>query len=460
MKNKITLLLLLLMVAVSIVGCKSEKTDDKTTRNPSVEESKTDEKKQEDEKTDEVVSEQAEEPEIETIKTEPSVAPEGHTHSYEIEIIKATCTTSGYTLHTCECGDKYQSDTIEKTGHSFGAWETVKAATALKKGSAERKCSSCGCVETKELDKLSLSHKHSYDKKVVKPTCKSEGYTVHTCECGDSYTSDKIAKSEHKYESRVVSPTCIAEGYTVYTCKCGDNYVGSKTNKTSHVYQETSRVEPKCQQDGYVQYSCKQCSDSYKTVLQKSGHSYKQTNRIEATTTSDGYIEYTCENCKGTTKETLPRIDVDKTYTIDLGNGQTTTVVGHFDTQMANEIYNLLNAYRNEQGIQKLTNASAALQEAANIRAYEIVYKFEHIRPNGERALESFNSTTDCCAENLARYQSGAEHVMESWKNSPSHNKSMLKTDANSVAIGVFAEKRTSGTRVYYYYHFVQLFAW
>ena len=349
---------------------------------------------------------------------------------------------------------------IEKTGHSFGAWETVKAATIIQKGTSERKCSSCGKMETKELEEISLSHKHSYTKKVVKSTCKTEGYTIYTCECGDGYTNNKTAKIEHVYESREVVPTCTTEGYTIYTCECGDNYVGNNTNKTNHIYQETYREQPKCQVDGYIQYSCVRCSSSYRTVIQMTGHNYKQSNRVEATTTSDGYIEYTCEKCKSTTRETIPRYDIDKTYTIDLENGQTTTVVGHFETKMADEIFDLLNVYRTEQGLHQLARGSVALQEAVNIRAYEIVYKFEHYRPNGERALESFNSSTRCCAENLAKYQRNAEHAMECWKESSGHNKALLKSDANSVAIGVFAERKTSGTQVYYYYHFVQLFAW
>ena len=43
------------------------------------------------------------------------------------------------------------------------------------------------------------THTHSYTALVTPPTCSSEGYTTHTCECGDSYISDKVAKLEHNY---------------------------------------------------------------------------------------------------------------------------------------------------------------------------------------------------------------------------------------------------------------------
>ena len=457
MRNKIISLLFLLVFALSFGGC--PKRVNEIVQNPSVETSKTDEKKQEDETADEVV-EELDENKTETVKTEPAEAPEGHTHSYSAEVVNATCTKDGYTLNVCECGDKYRADTVQKIGHNFGGWETVKAATTLKKGTSERKCTICGKTETKELNKLSLSHKHSYEKKVVAPTCKAGGYTSYTCKCGDSYIDNETVKTEHSYASEVIMATCTAEGYTNYKCKCGDAYIGNRTSKTGHSYQETNRIEAKCETDGFIEYTCKNCPDSYKTIVEKKGHQFVQSSRVEATITNDGYIEYSCSKCTSTKKETLPRIDVDKTYTIDLGSGKTTTVVGHFDNQMADEIFGLLNTYRTEKGLYQLSKGSSALQEAANIRAYEIVNKFEHYRPNGERALISFNPTTDCCAENIAKYQKSAVEVMNSWKNSTSHNKTMLTEDAESVSIGVFAEKKTSGSGIYYSYHFVQLFAW
>ena len=93
------------MFVVLLVGCKNE-TDNAIIPNPSVEASKTDEKEQADEKSDEDIFEQVGENKAESIKTEPAQASEGHTHSYKIDIIKTTCTKDGYTLNTCECGDK------------------------------------------------------------------------------------------------------------------------------------------------------------------------------------------------------------------------------------------------------------------------------------------------------------------------------------------------------------------
>ena len=64
-------------------------------------------------------------------------------------------------------------------------------------------------------------------------------------------------------------------------------------------------------------------------------------------------------------------------------------------------------------------------------------------------------------AENIGKYQSSAEQVMESWKNSAGHNSNMLTKYAKFVSIGVFAkyEKTVDGKQVYSN-HFVQLFGW
>ena len=33
-------------------------------------------------------------------------------------------------------------------------------------------------------------HEHSYTTQVVSPTCTEQGYTIYTCECGETYTEE------------------------------------------------------------------------------------------------------------------------------------------------------------------------------------------------------------------------------------------------------------------------------
>ena len=67
-------------------------------------------------------------------------------HTYTASVVPDTCTTKGYTLYTCACGDSYQDGA---PGHTF---------TTL----------------------------------VVEPTETVNGFTLHECECGYRYESDPV----------------------------------------------------------------------------------------------------------------------------------------------------------------------------------------------------------------------------------------------------------------------------
>ena len=34
-------------------------------------------------------------------------------------LVAPTCTTDGYTLHECACGDSYQDSNVSKLGHAY-----------------------------------------------------------------------------------------------------------------------------------------------------------------------------------------------------------------------------------------------------------------------------------------------------------------------------------------------------
>ena len=168
------------------------------------------------------------------------------------------------------------------------------------------------------------------------------------------------------------------------------------------------------------------------------------------------YRYYQCAECK-----TIYQEYNDIEYEVELGkdNIARTVVIGHYEKEMAQKIFEQLNAYRIANGLPELADASTALQGAADIRGYEIGYSFSHTRPNGEGALYSFDGKINACAENIAAYQSSVEEVMKDWKESSGHNANMLSTYAKSVAISVFAMPYVNydGT-IGYVYYYVQLF--
>ena len=80
-------------------------------------------------------------------------------------------------------------------------------------------------------------HTHNYAQTVTTPpTCTDQGFTTHTCACGDSYRDSFVGSKGHSYTHTVTKPTCTQRGYTTHSCSCGDSYVDTYTKATGHSY--------------------------------------------------------------------------------------------------------------------------------------------------------------------------------------------------------------------------------
>ena len=81
-------------------------------------------------------------PPTEVRSTEPTQTdPPIHIHNYSVEIINPTCTTGGYTIHTCFCGDSYTDCPTPSVGHSYT--ETITAPTMWQQGYSTFICLEC-----------------------------------------------------------------------------------------------------------------------------------------------------------------------------------------------------------------------------------------------------------------------------------------------------------------------------
>ncbi len=140
---------------------------------------------------------------------------------YYHQDIAPTCTTDGYTLHTCaDCGKAYRDNLVPA------------------------------------LD-------HTYEGVVTEPTCTEMGYTTYTCSvCSESYVADYILPIDHEFVEVVVEPTCTEAGYTIYMCECGYEVIGDVVDPVAHNY-ETYVVEPTCDSFGYTEHVCVDCGDDY-----------------------------------------------------------------------------------------------------------------------------------------------------------------------------------------------------
>ena len=135
-------------------------------------------------------------------------------------------------------GEKYAKENgfeyelLDHTQHTFGEWNTTKAATCTTEGTQTRTCEVCGKVETQTI--AALGHTEVIDKAVA-ATCTKTGLTEgkHCSACNAVIKAQETVPAKgHKYVDTVVKPTYTAKGYTLHKCSvCGTSYKDTYTAK-------------------------------------------------------------------------------------------------------------------------------------------------------------------------------------------------------------------------------------
>ena len=208
-----------------------------------------------------------------------------------------------------------------------------------------------GCKKNKEPE-----HVHKYTDEIVNATCTEQGYTKHTCECGDSYQDSEVqakghtygewtvvkeaTESEdglqericscgekeeeviaklghiHKYESVVTEPTCTEKGYTTHTCECGHSYQDSEVNAKGHTYKSVV-TKPTCTEAGYTTHTC-ECGDSYQdSEVKAKGHKYGAWIIVKyATEEEEGLREREC-SCGEKEEEVIEKLEHVEKFEIE-----------------------------------------------------------------------------------------------------------------------------------------------
>lgn len=98
-----------------------------------------------------------------------------------------------------------------------------------------------------------------------------------------------------------------------------------------------------------------------------------------------------------------------------------------------------INEVRAEFGLTPLQK-DQVLMDAAEIRAKEIVGRFEHFRPDGSRPFTATNGVYQNVGENLGRWQPNTMEIMQDWMNSPEHRKNILYADYDKIGIATYRE--------------------
>ncbi len=141
-------------------------------------------------------------------------------------------------------------------------------------------------------------HVHEYEDVVTEPTCTEQGYTTHTCCCGDSYIDSYVEALGHESTDQVTEPTCTEQGYTTHTCSvCGDSYVDSYMEALGHSYSGKVTKAAACEAPGVMTYTCALCGDSYTEEIAATGHSWGSWTVVKAATNdTDGLEKRVCKN--------------------------------------------------------------------------------------------------------------------------------------------------------------------
>lgn len=383
-----------------------------------------------------------------------------HVHSYdETSRTDSTCTNVGSVTYSCDCGDSY-SEEIAKKSHVSGDWIVETAPTEETTGLEVKKCTECGTqTDSRIIEKL--EHVHNYTTESKDATCTTDGYEKKTCGCG-SIINTVIPATGHNYvESEKEDAVCGKDGSVTYKCtNCQDSY-SEKIEQLVHEYSVTSTVNATCTEDGYVIETCKNCKDTITTSAgEATGHDDGEwIVTQEADVGVAGLKELQCTKCEYALEseeiEMLLTDGTDSVYYITVKNDDGTKteeiVVGHYNEEEADEMLELVNNYRVENGLTALELKTGYMEEYTDLRAAETSYLWDHARPAGWGTE---------CSENIAMGMPdmkgntvSVEEIFNAWVASEGHRTNILTPfTKNWTGISVFYKRcPIAGTDRYVY---------
>ncbi len=143
----------------------------------------------------------------------------------------------------------------------------------------------------------------------------------HSIKNGNVYTV-----AEHEYIPSVTEPTCTTEGYTTHTCSCGDSYVDNQVDALGHIY---------------VNGICS-CNDSIRNTVTIvfAEHNISNATKVDGLTLNN--IDF--DASKGTHTNSVPAYyDSDGTIRVYVGN--TLTINAPEDTVIFEITFKALDGY-------------------------------------------------------------------------------------------------------------------
>ena len=237
-----------------------------------------------------------------------SPAEANHQHQWVLRrSTPATCTEPGVNYYGCETpgcnGTKIQE--IPATGHQWGSWQTVKAATCKEEGLEKRICAACQKEETRTVAKTST---HTWGAWTVtkEATCAETGARTHTSSLPLQPAGFCAVPLKTMEEGKVtVAPTCTARGKQMRRCTvCGETQSLNMKALGHEAKEWTVTTEPDCKKGGVRTGLCVRCGKELTEKLPKVDHDYPEwVIEIEPTDFSKGTRSAECRFCHKEKKE-------------------------------------------------------------------------------------------------------------------------------------------------------------
>lgn len=157
------------------------------------------------------------------------------------------------------------------------------------------------------------SHIHSFTGVVIPATCTVQGYTLYTCECGESYKDDFTSDGPHSFGEWIVKEpaTCTQKGIEMRVCACGISEE-REIPESAHSYGRWIIKEPATCTEKGIKYATCVCGDLIISEIPAKGHrpSAWITDTVESYN-CEGTKHIECTDCgeileKGTIPRPLP----------------------------------------------------------------------------------------------------------------------------------------------------------
>ena len=182
------------------------------------------------------------------------------------------------------------------------------------------------------------SHEHTYVSAVTVATCEAGGFTLYTCECGDSYKAEYTERLEHTpVLDPAVEADCTQSGLTAgYHCGVCETVIVAQEVVTGgkHIEVTDKAVEATCTTDGLTEGKhCSECGEIIvaQEVVTGGKHIEVTDKAVAATCTTNGLTEGKhCSECGEiiVAKETIPAVGTYHVAVVDEKVAPTCTQTG------------------------------------------------------------------------------------------------------------------------------------